>query len=103
MDVLTTDIVEPVRNQEQPTNTVLSSLLAIQVAMRYIPKQSMEAVSSDVPCTNVNVLCAVALFYITLSKKKIICFFIYFFNCLFFFGGGCASLLNAGRAGSRPQ
>ena len=33
MDVLTTAIVEAVRNQEQPTKTVLSSLLAIQDAM----------------------------------------------------------------------
>jgi len=63
MDVLTTAIVEAVRNQEQPTKTVLSSLLAIQDAMGYIPKQSMEVVASEVPGTTVNDVWAVASFY----------------------------------------
>ncbi len=63
MDVLTTAIVEAVRNQEQPTKTVLSSLLAIQDAMGYIPKQSMEVVASEVPNTTVNDVWAVASFY----------------------------------------
>ncbi|MQG08260.1 MAG: hypothetical protein FI684_04415 [SAR202 cluster bacterium] len=63
MDVLTTAIVEAVRNQEQPTKTVLSSLLAIQDAMGYIPKQSMEVVASEVPDTTVNDVWAVASFY----------------------------------------
>ncbi|MQG26038.1 MAG: hypothetical protein FI694_03905 [SAR202 cluster bacterium] len=63
MDVLTTAIVEAVRNQEQPTKTVLSSLLAIQDAMGYIPKQSMEVIASEVPDTTVNDVWAVASFY----------------------------------------
>ena len=63
MDVLTTAIVEAVRNQEQPTKTVLSSLLAIQDAMGYIPKQSMEVIASEVPDTPVNDVWAVASFY----------------------------------------
>tara|TARA_A100001037_G_scaffold305982_1_gene348396 strand:- start:301 stop:762 length:462 start_codon:yes stop_codon:yes gene_type:complete len=63
MDVLTTAITEAVRNQEQPTKTVLSSLLAIQDAMGYIPKQSMEVVASEVPDTTVNDVWAVASFY----------------------------------------
>ena len=63
MDVLTTAIVEAVRNQEQPTKSVLSSLLAIQDAMGYIPKQSMEVVASEVPGTTVNDVWAVASFY----------------------------------------
>jgi len=63
MDVLTTAIVEAVRNQEQLTKTVLSSLLAIQDAMGYIPKQSMEVVASEVPDTTVNDVWAVASFY----------------------------------------
>jgi len=63
MDVLTTAILEAVRNQEQPTKTVLSSLLAIQDAMGYIPKQSMEVVASEVPDTTVNDVWAVASFY----------------------------------------
>ena len=63
MDVLTTAIVEAVRNQEQPTKTVLSSLLAIQDAMGYIPKQSMEVVASEVPGTTVNDVWADASFY----------------------------------------
>tara|TARA_Y100001936_G_C15840921_1_gene541966 strand:- start:250 stop:711 length:462 start_codon:yes stop_codon:yes gene_type:complete len=63
MDVLTTAIVEAVRNQEQPTKTVLSSLLAIQDAMGYIPKQSMEVVASEVPDTTVNDVWSVASFY----------------------------------------
>ena len=63
MDVLTTAIVEAVRNQEQPTKTVLSSLLAIQDAMGYIPKQSMEVIASEVPGTTVNDVWAVASFY----------------------------------------
>ena len=63
MDVLTTAIVEAVRNQEQPTKTVLSSLLAIQDAMGYIPKQAMEVVASEVPGTTVNDVWAVASFY----------------------------------------
>lgn len=67
MDVLTTAIVEAVRNQEQPTKTVLSSLLAIQDAMGYIPKQSMEVVASEVPNTTVNDVWAVASFYPNLS------------------------------------
>ena len=63
MDVLTTAIVEAVRNQEQPTKTVLSYLLAIKDAMGYIPKQSMEVVASEVPGTTVNDVWAVASFY----------------------------------------
>ena len=63
MDVLTTAIVEAVHNQEQPTKTVLSSLLAIQDAMGYIPKQSMEVIASEVPGTTVNDVWAVASFY----------------------------------------
>ena len=63
MDVLTTANEEAVRNQEQPTKTVLSSLLAIQDAMGYIPKQSMEVVASEVPGTTVNDVWAVASFY----------------------------------------
>ncbi|MBN41482.1 MAG: hypothetical protein FI721_05565 [SAR202 cluster bacterium] len=63
MDVLTTAILEAVRNQEQPTKTVLSSLLAIQDAMGYIPKQSMEVVASEVPDTTVNDVWSVASFY----------------------------------------
>ena len=63
MDVLTTAIVEAVRNQEQPTKTVLSSLLAIQDGMGYIPKQSMEVIASEVPDTTVNDVWAVASFY----------------------------------------
>lgn len=63
MDVLTTAITEAVRNQEQPTKTVLSALLAIQDAMGYIPKQSMEIVAYEIPNTTVNDVWAVASFY----------------------------------------
>ena len=63
MDVLTTAITNAVRSQEQPTKTVLSSLLAIQDKIGYIPKESMEVVSLEIPNTTVNDVWAVASFY----------------------------------------
>ncbi len=62
MDRLKQTITEAVHGQSQPTVTVLSSLLAVQDAIGYIPKEALEAVASFMGDT-VNDVWAVASFY----------------------------------------
>lgn len=62
MDRLKQTISEAVQGQSQPTVTVLSSLLAVQDAIGYIPKEGLEEVASFTGKT-VNDVWAVASFY----------------------------------------
>ncbi len=62
MDRLKQTITEAVHGQSQPTVTVLSSLLAIQDAIGYIPKEALEEVAAFTGKT-VNDVWAVASFY----------------------------------------
>ena len=62
MDRLKQTISEAVHGQSQPTVTVLSSLLAVQDAIGYIPKEALEEVSAFNGKT-VNDVWAVASFY----------------------------------------
>ena len=55
-------IADAVNNQPQSTVTVLSSLLAVEDAIGYIPKEAVEAVASRMDAT-VNDVWAVATFY----------------------------------------
>lgn len=55
-------ITDAVHNQPQPTVTVLSSLLAVEDAIGYIPKEAVETVASRLDAT-VNDVWAVATFY----------------------------------------
>ena len=62
MDRLKQTITEAVHNQSQPTVTVLSSLLAVQDAIGYIPKEALEEVAAFNGKT-VNDIWGVASFY----------------------------------------
>ncbi len=62
MDRLKQTITEAVQGQSQPTVTVLSSLLAVQDAIGYIPKEALEEVAAFTGKT-VNDIWAVASFY----------------------------------------
>ncbi|PKB64847.1 MAG: hypothetical protein BZY80_01895 [SAR202 cluster bacterium Io17-Chloro-G2] len=62
MDRLRQTITEAVHGQSQPTVTVLSSLLAVQDAIGYIPKEALEEVAAFTGKT-VNDIWAVASFY----------------------------------------
>ena len=61
-DKLRTSIKEAIKSQKRPTITVLSSLLAIQDAIGYIPEEAIEevAVHSN---TSINSVFGVASFY----------------------------------------
>ena len=62
MEPLIQTITEAVHGQSQPTVTVLSSLLAVQDAIGYIPKEAVEEVA-DLTGDTVNDVWAVASFY----------------------------------------
>ena len=55
-------LLEAVNNQRRPTVTVLSSLLAIQDEIGYIPDEAIEAVA-DINDTTINEVWGVASFY----------------------------------------
>ncbi len=61
-DATRTVISDAVNNQAQSTVTVLSSLLAVEDAIGYIPKEAVEAVALRMDAT-VNDVWAVATFY----------------------------------------
>ena len=62
MDGLKQRIVKAVRGQPQPTVTILSSLLAVEDELGYIPKEAVEEVAAFLDAT-VNDVWAVASFY----------------------------------------
>ena len=63
MDAATRSLIsDAVNNQPQSTVTVLSSLLAIEDAIGYIPKEAVEAVALRMDAT-INDVWAVATFY----------------------------------------
>jgi len=62
MDGLKERISRVVRNQPQPTVTILSSLLAVEDELSYIPKEAVEEVASLMKAT-INDVWAVASFY----------------------------------------
>jgi NADH:ubiquinone oxidoreductase subunit E len=62
MDGLRERILQAVRSQEQPTVTILSSLLAVEDALGYIPEQAIEEVAEFTHAT-INDVWAVASFY----------------------------------------
>ena len=63
MDAATRSLIsDAVNNQPQSTVTVLSSLLAVEDAIGYIPKEAVEAVALGMDAT-VNEVWAVATFY----------------------------------------
>ena len=62
MDGLKQRISQAVQGQAQPTVTILSSLLAVQDAIGYIPKEALEEVA-DLNRATVNDVWAVASFY----------------------------------------
>ena len=62
MDGLKQRISDAVQNQPQPTVTVLSSLLAVEDALGYIPKEAVEAVAALTHST-INDVWAVASYY----------------------------------------
>ena len=63
MDAATQSLIaDAVNNQPQSTVTVLSSLLAVEDAIGYIPKEAVETVASRMDAT-VNDVWAVATFY----------------------------------------
>jgi NADH-quinone oxidoreductase subunit E len=62
MDGLKERIHKAIRNQMQPTVTILSSLLAVEDEIGYIPKEAVEEVASFTG-TTVNDVWAVASFY----------------------------------------
>ena len=62
MDGLKERIVAAVHDQEQPTVTVLSSLLAVEDAIGYIPREAVEEVAGFTGST-ANDVWAVASFY----------------------------------------
>ena len=55
-------ILEAIQNQEQPTVTTLSSLLAVEDAIGYIPKEAVEEVAALTRST-INDVWAVVSFY----------------------------------------
>jgi NADH:ubiquinone oxidoreductase subunit E len=62
MDGLRQRIIQAVHNQPQPTVTTLSSLLAVEDELGYIPKEAVEEVAALTKST-VNDVWAVASFY----------------------------------------
>ncbi len=62
MDGLRQRIIQAVHNQPQPTVTILSSLLAVEDELGYIPKEAVEEVAAHTNST-VNDVWAVASFY----------------------------------------
>ena len=62
MEPLIETITEAVHGQSQPTVTILSSLLAVQDAIGYIPKEAVEE-GADLTGDTVNDVWAVASFY----------------------------------------
>jgi NADH-quinone oxidoreductase subunit E len=62
MDGLKERIDKAIHNQPQPTVTILSSLLAVEDELGYIPKEAVEEVASFTGAT-VNDVWAVASFY----------------------------------------
>ena len=62
MDGLKPRIVDAIHRQSQPTVTVLSSLLAVQDELGFIPKQGVEEVA-DFTGSTINDVWAVASFY----------------------------------------
>ena len=62
MDGLKQRIIKAIHNQPQPTVTTLSSLLAVEDELGYIPKEAVEEVASLTRST-VNDVWAVATFY----------------------------------------
>ena len=62
MDGLEQRIERAIRNQSQPTVTILSSLLAVEDELRYIPREGVELVAQYMSAT-VNDVWAVASFY----------------------------------------
>lgn len=62
MDGLKQRITAAIHNQPQPTVTVLSSLLAVEDAIGYIPKEAVDEVA-DLTSTTINDVWAVASFY----------------------------------------
>lgn len=62
MDGLRQRITQAVHNQPQPTVTILSSLLAVEDELGYIPKEAVEEVAALTKST-VNDVWAVASFY----------------------------------------
>ena len=62
MDGLTQRITSAVRSQTQPTVTVLSSLLAVEDGLGYIPKEAVAEVAAFTK-SSVNDVWAVASFY----------------------------------------
>ena len=62
MDGLKQRITKAVHGQPQPTVTILSSLLAVEDELGYIPKEAVEEVSAFLDAT-VNDVWAVASFY----------------------------------------
>ena len=62
MDGLTQRISQAMRRQEQPTVTILSTLLAVHDELGYLPKEGVEEVAAFTDCT-INDVWAVASFY----------------------------------------
>ena len=62
MDGLEQRIERAVRGQAQPTVTILSSLLAVEDELRYIPREAVELIAQHMEAT-VNDVWAVASFY----------------------------------------
>lgn len=62
MDEITQKITAAIQSQPQPTVTVLSSLLAVEDAIGYIPKEAVEEVAG-LTGTTINDVWAVATFY----------------------------------------
>ena len=62
MDGLEQRIERAVRGQTQPTVTILSSLLAVEDELRYVPREAVELVAEFIGAT-VNDVWAVASFY----------------------------------------
>ena len=61
-DNLRTRIQQAIRSQKRPTVTVLSSLLAIQDLVGYIPEEAIEEVAAHSK-TSINSVFGVASFY----------------------------------------
>ena len=55
-------VLEAINNQKRPTVTVLSSLLAVQDELRYIPDEAIEQVATLMD-TTINDVFGVASFY----------------------------------------
>ena len=62
MDGLRPRITDAIRNQPQPTVTILSSLLAVEDELGYIPKEAVEEVA-ELNAATINDVWAVVSFY----------------------------------------